>query len=133
EVEKVAETPPPPSEEEYEKLKACKVKTPEQRRSVVNYEIQQRYATPPTPELIIKDWDGWHPQLQLHYYLTLGNEYLPDRDGKRFDGIAHNGRSWIPDTNRVLLSNKVKSLEVLEIDSLFVPDVDWTQDSPEVQ
>lgn len=133
EAEKVVEADPPQSEAEYEKLKSQKTKTPEQRRSLVNYEIQQRYIAPPTVDVILKDWDGWHPHLRLHYYLTVGNQYLSDRDGKRFGDIAQEGRSWLPDTNRVLLSNKVRALKVLGIDKLFDPSVDWTEDSPEIQ
>lgn len=69
----------------------------------------------------------------MHYYLTVGNQYLSDRDGKRFSDISQSGRSWVPDTNRFLLSNKVKALEILGIDKLFVSGVDWSQDSPEIQ
>lgn len=130
---KIVEAHPPKSEAEYEKLKSQKTKTPEQRRSQVNYEIQQRYIAPPTVGVILKDWDGWHPHLRLHYYLTVGNQYLSSRDGKRFGDIAQDGRSWIPDTNRVLLSNKIRALKALEIEKIFVPGVDWTQDSPEIQ
>lgn len=133
EAEKIVEADPPNSETEYKKLKSQKTKTPEQRRSQVNYEIQQRYITPPTVDVVLKDWDGWYPQLQLHYYLTVGNRYLSDRDGKRFEAISQDGRSWIPDTNRTLLSSKIKALKDLEIEKLFVPGIDWTQDSPEIK
>jgi hypothetical protein len=133
EAERVAEAHPPQSEDEYKRLKSQKTKTPEQRRSQVNYEIQQRYAAPPTADVILKDWDGWYPHLRLHYYLTVGNQYLGDRDGKRFGDISQSGRSWLPDTNRVLLSNKVRALKVLGVDQLFDPSVDWTEDSPEIQ
>jgi len=133
EAEKVVEAHPPQTETEYKKLKSHKTKTPEQRRSQINYEIQQRYAAPPTVDITLKDWDGWYPHLRSHYYLTVGNPYLSDRDGKRFEDIAQSGRSWLPDTNRILLSNKVKALKVLGIDKLFVPGVDWSQDSPEIQ
>lgn len=133
EAQRVVEADPPKSEAEYETLKSQKTKTPKQRRSQLNYEIQQRYAAPPTADIILKDWDGWYPHLRLHYYLTVGNRYLSDHDLKRFGDIAQSGRSWIPDTNRVLLSNKVKALKVLGIDKLFNPGIDWTQDSPEIQ
>lgn len=133
EAKSVVESHPPKSEIEYEKLKSQKTKTPEQRRSLVNYEAQQRYLAPPTADVILKDWDGWYLHLRMHYYLTVGNQYLSDRDGRRFSDIAQDGRSWLPDTNRVLLSNKVKALKVLGIDKLFDPGVDWTQDSPEIQ
>jgi hypothetical protein len=76
EAEKIAAAHPPKSEIEYEKLKSQKTKTSEQRRSLVNYETQQRYLAPPTADVILKDWEGWHPHLRLHYYLTVGNQYL---------------------------------------------------------
>ena len=133
EAKRVVEADPPQTEAEYEKLKSQKAKTPGQRRSQVNYEIKQRYLTKPTVDITLKDWDGWHPHLQLHYYLTVGNQYLSSRDEKRFRGIALNGRSWVPDTNRILLSNKVKTLKVLGIEKLFVPGVDWTSDSLEIR
>jgi hypothetical protein len=133
EAKKIADTTPPQSEVGYEKLKAKKTKTPQERRSQVNYEMQQRYAAPPDADTILKDWDGWYPQIRLHYYLTVGNQYLSTRDEKRFTDIARDGRSWVPDSNRVLIGSKVAALQVLGLDKLFVEGVDWSQDSPEIQ
>jgi hypothetical protein len=133
EAQKIVEAQPPDSQTQYEKLKAQKTKTPAERHSQINYEIQQRYLTSPTADLVLKDGDGWYPKVRLHYYLTIGKQYLSNRDGKKFADISVDGRSWIPDTNRVLLSNKVKALEVLGVDKLLTPGVDWTADSPEVQ
>ncbi len=133
EAEKIAITLPPDSRSEYETLKAKKTKTLEERHSEANYEIKARYLIQPTADLVLKDGDGWYPKVRLHYYLTVGKQYLSNRDGKKFADISLDGRSWIPDTNRVLLSNKVKALEVLGVDKLLTPGVDWTADSPEVQ
>ncbi|MBA2750337.1 MAG: DUF3854 domain-containing protein, partial [Tatlockia sp.] len=123
----------PASQIEYEALKKKKSKTLEERHSEANYEIKTRYLAKPTVDIVLKDWDGWYPQLRLHYYLSVGNQYLSSRDAKKFADLATDGRSWIPDTNRALLSNKVKALKALGIDKLLTPGVDWTADSPEVQ
>ncbi|MBA2748561.1 MAG: DUF3854 domain-containing protein, partial [Tatlockia sp.] len=133
EAEKIEYALPPDSRSEYETLKAKKTKTLEERHSEANYEIKARYLIQPTADLVLKDADGWYPKVRLHYYLTVGKQYLSNRDGKKFADISVDGRSWIPDTNRVLLSNKVKALEALGVDKLLTPGVDWTADSLEVQ
>jgi hypothetical protein len=133
EAELIADTMPPQTEAKYEELKAKKSKTPQERRSQVHYEMLQRYAAPPDADTILKDWDGWYSQIRLHYYLTVGNQHLSVRDEKRFTDIARDGRSWVPDSNRVLIGSKVAALQVLGLDKLFVEGVDWSQDSFEIQ
>jgi hypothetical protein len=129
----IVKAEPPASQIEYEALKKKKTKTSSERHSQTNYEIKGRYLTEPTADIVLKDWDGWYPKLRLHYYLTVGKQYLSSRDGKKFAGISLDGRAWLPDSNRALLSNKVKALEVLGVGKLLVPGVDWTTDSLEVQ
>jgi hypothetical protein len=133
EAHQVAEAEPPASQIEYEALKKKKTKTSSERHSQTNYEIKGRYLTEPTADIVLKDWNGWYHGLQLHYYLTVGRQYLSNRDGKKFAEFSTDGRSWLPDSNRALLSNKVKALEVLGIGKLLNPGVDWTAHSLEVQ
>ncbi len=133
EAEKIAIALPPDSRSEYETLKAKKTKTLEERHSEANYELKARYLTEPTADIVLKDWDGWYHGLRLHYYLSVGKQYLSSRDEKKFADISTSGRSWIPDSNRALISAKVLALRKIGIDKLFVPGVDWTADSPEIQ
>lgn len=129
----IASAVSPASLLEYEELKRKKTKTLEERHSEANYELKARYLTEPTADIVLKDWDGWYSKLRLHYYLSVGNQYLSRRDEKKFAELSTDGRSWIPDSNHALLSTKVLALKKLGIDKLLVPGVDFTADSPEIQ
>ncbi|MFM5891766.1 MAG: hypothetical protein ACKOQS_26330, partial [Dolichospermum sp.] len=41
------------------------------------YSIKKRYQVEISPDLILFDDDGNYPQLRLHYFLTLGNQFVP--------------------------------------------------------
>lgn len=102
---------------EFEKLQEQRAKTKEERYQERKYALLRRYAMSVTPDLVLKDDDGWHPQLRLHYFLTLGKEYLPRRDSQRarsqFD--KGDGAVFLPDFNRGQLSASVVFLEKLGI------------------
>jgi hypothetical protein len=78
-------------------------------------------------DLIIKDDDGWHPQLQLFYYLTCGAKHLKGRDKTRLEGLSEDKNvAFIPDGNRVCLSSKIAALRVLGVEQFFGEDKTFT-------
>lgn len=110
------------SDAELKKLQEKRVKTPEERYQQGKAELSRRYEVEVTPELVEKDDDGWYPQLRLHYYLTVGREFLANRDAKRAKAQAEAGENaiWKPDFNKgqmmscMLLLEKVNLLDLLK-------------------
>lgn len=109
------------SPNEYEILKAKKLKTTQELNLLQNYEISQRYGTDVTPELVKLDEEGLYPQLRLMYFLTVGREYLNERDRNVVETMKGNGgkKLWIPDVNKSLWSVSVNTLELLGFSALI--------------
>ncbi|RCJ41896.1 hypothetical protein A6770_35940 [Nostoc minutum NIES-26] len=63
------------------------------------------------------DDDGWYPQLRLHYYLTVGRQFLVNRDSKRVKAQAEAGENaiWKPDFNKGQMLSSVLLLEKLNL------------------
>jgi hypothetical protein len=103
-------------------LQKKRTRTKDERLSEQATAIATRYATDAIdPELADRDsGHGWHGKLLLHYFLTVGNDYLPDRDKKRLESLAQGtGDVFIPDANRGTLTGKVRALQHLNIDQFF--------------
>jgi len=65
----------------YSELKKKQKKTRQECLEERKHFLQTFYAlTVLPPELHIKDLKGWHPKIELHYYLTTGSEYLEAKD-----------------------------------------------------
>jgi hypothetical protein len=107
-----------PDDQTYEQLKDKKNKTLEERYIEKKGSLCRRYLTEDfNSELIKADDEGWHGQIQLHYYLTLGRQHLKARDTSKLEQYLKQGegRLWKPDFNRSMLSSKVHLLEFLKI------------------
>ena len=113
--EAIASATPPESLQAYEALADKKIKTPEERRSQRLWEIQQKYIIEDvSPDLVLKDDDGWHGLISLQYYLSVGAGFLQARDTARFEAIAPDKLDWwVPDVNKKMLSAKVLALRTL--------------------
>ncbi|MFN6453070.1 MAG: hypothetical protein RM022_012810 [Nostoc sp. EfeVER01] len=61
----------------------------------------------------------------MHYYLTLGREFLTNRDAKRAKAQAEAGNNaiWKPDFNKGQLLTAVLLLENLNLLQFLTPDV----------
>lgn len=116
-----------PTQEELKQLKEKRAKTKSERHQERKAELVQRYGVEVTPELVRKDDTGWYPQLRLHYYLTLGRQFLVARDAKRAKAQAEAGNNaiWKPDFNRGQLLPSVVILEKLNILQLLNPEVEF--------
>lgn len=121
-----------PDDERLKELKQKAGKTKAECHQESKGNLCRRYLTEDiTHDLIIKDDDDWHPQLQLHYYLTLGRKYLKSRDIAKIKGLSpDNGMNvFQPDANRTLLSTKILALEALDIQQFFGEDKTFTSNS----
>jgi hypothetical protein len=79
--------------------------------------LSRRYEVEVTPDLVEKDDDSWYPQLRMHYYLTMGREFLTKRDAKRAASQAEAGENsiWKPDFNFGQMLSSVLLLEELNL------------------
>jgi hypothetical protein len=117
------------SNSEYNSLKEKRELSEGERNQLKRARIERTYGINLTDELITKDDDGWYPQIRLHYFLTVGNDFLGDRDEKKLDNSLENGEGKIfkPDMNRSLLSAKINLLKVLNVEQFF-SDREFTGD-----
>ncbi|MHC0068017.1 plasmid replication protein, CyRepA1 family [Nostoc sp. UIC 10890] len=113
------------SDAELKKLLDARAKTKTERHQQRKAELSRRYEVDVTPELVEKDDDGWYPQLRMHYYLTLGREFLTNRDAKRAKAQLELGENsiWKPDFNKGQLLPAVLLLENLNLLQFLTPDV----------
>ena len=119
-----------PTDSELEQLNNKKVKTTEERYRERKGNLSKRYGIEVTPSLVEKDDQGWYPQLQLHYYLTLGNAYLAQKDQRSLNKIKEQGQElggFIPDINRKLLSAKVTALKLINIEQFLDPEAEFSR------
>ena len=119
------------SNSEYNSLKEKRELSEGERSQLKRARIERTYGINLTDELITKDDDGWYPQIRLHYFLTVGNQFLGDRDKKKLDDSLENGEGKVfkPDINRSLLSAKIKLLKLLNVEQFFDPEKEFTRDN----
>ena len=120
-----------PSEKELEALNNKRAKTKEERLTERKGNLIKRYGIEVTPELVEKDDRGWYSKLQLHYYLTVGNIYLAERDRRSLSRIKEQGegKAFKPDINKRQLSAQVKTLQLLGIEQFLDSEAEFTQES----
>ena len=120
-----------PSDSELEALSNKRTKTQEERYRERKGQLIKRYGVEVTPELVEKDDRGWYPQLQLHYYLTVGNIYLAERDRRFLSQLKKQGNNRIfkPDINKRQLLPQIKALQLIGIEQFLNPEAEFTKDS----
>jgi hypothetical protein len=113
----------------YEKLSNQKAKTKTDKQRQKKYSIKKRYQVDVTPDLILKDDDGYYPQLRLHYFLTLGFENVPQKDQTSAKKMRENQSVFLPDFNKSQTSAKVNLMRALNIPQILELDK-FTQAHP---
>jgi hypothetical protein len=105
--------------------------TEKERNQLKRARIERTYGINLTDELITKDDDGWYPQIRLHYFLSVGNDFLVDRDKKKLDDALENGEGKVfkPDLNKSLLSGKIQLMKILNVEQFFGTEKEFTGDS----
>jgi hypothetical protein len=91
---------------------------------VRKYDLHQRYGVEVTSDLVLMDDMGWYPQLRLHYFLTLGRQYLSmrDRSAADFQLKMGSGDVFVPDFNSSQLGLKIRAFDLLGITALLAQD-----------
>jgi len=112
------------NKEQYEALSTSRVSSSLERRQVRKYDLHQRYGVEVTSDLVLMDDQGWYPQLRLHYFLTLGRQYLSMRDRSAADFQLKMGLGdvFVPDFNSSQLGLKIRAFDLLGITALLAQD-----------
>ena len=118
-----------PTDSELEELNNKRAKSKTERLKERKGNLIKRYGIEVTSELVGKDDNGWYPQLRLHYYLTIGNIYLAERDRRSLSRIKEQGNNRVfkPDINKKQLSAKIKALQLIDIYQFFAPEAEFTK------
>ncbi|MBE9117204.1 DUF3854 domain-containing protein [Lusitaniella coriacea LEGE 07157] len=122
---------PNPDDRSLDLLQEKRSKTEGERLEERKGVLARRYPVEITPEVVERDGQGWYGNLQLHYYLTVGNLFLKVRDVKVLRSQLEQGEGaiWKPDFNAKALSAQVHALELLEIGQFLKEDATFTSHS----
>lgn len=108
--------------EEYYELKEQANQTIQKRYSRRKHELKQKYNVETiTPEIKLKDDDGWYTQLRLYYYLTGNPEYVRLHDMQELEDHLERGDGKISIQDVKLLTAQVEALRSLKIPEFLKP------------
>lgn len=110
-----------PDDAEFDKLKRSKVRTKDELRKYEKGRLERLYQVEVTPDLVLKDDNGWHPKIKLQYHLTLGRKFVEAKDKSAASNHLKNGdgKVWKPTFNKRQIGLKVDFLEKMGILNLF--------------
>ena len=103
----------------FEKLSKQQVRSDEELLQLRKARITRRYEVPVTPDLVLKDDDGWHPRIRLQYYFTVGRHHLPTQDKTSMQSLKHEKDYFVVDSNKKLIGKKIDAFDYLGINRLY--------------
>jgi hypothetical protein len=117
---------------EYESLLAKHALGNDERNQINKHTLWQRYGIEVTPQLKIKDDQGYYPQLLIHYYLTHESEYFRVRDQQelRQHLFSGDGKIFLPDLKAYTL--KVEVLRALGMQQFLEPGRKFSEDDTDL-
>ncbi|HEY9846289.1 MAG TPA: hypothetical protein V6D03_08830, partial [Candidatus Caenarcaniphilales bacterium] len=112
---------PATTEMEYQHLKDKRSKTPQERCTERKHFLSLRYGVEVTPQLKLKDDEGWYPQLRLHYYLLRDIQLVQQRDQQELQAHLERGNNKMALQDVRLLGAQVQALRALGVPELLNP------------
>jgi len=110
---------------EYLKLKDKRSKTKAELDKQHKYQLWDTYEVPVTPELKLRDDDGWLPKISLHYYLTYDPEFVRLRDKNHLAGHQERGKGKVCPQDLRLFTARVEALKKLGVMEFLNPDKEF--------
>ena len=108
--------------EEYYELKEQVNQTIQKRHSKQKHELKRKYNVETiTPEIKLRDDNGWYVQLRLYYYLTRSPEYVRLHDMQELEDHLERGDGKISVQDVKLLTAQVEALRSLKITEFLKP------------
>ena len=121
------------SESDYQQLKAKRSKSAPERARERKFALKQRYGVEVTPDLVLKDADGWYPQIRLHYYLLYEIELVQQRDRRELQSHLDRGNQKLALQDVRLLGAQVETLRSLGIAQLLLSGQEIRGSDPLIQ
>ncbi len=121
------------SHHQYDELKDQRVQTTKERNARRKHELQSRYAVAVTPELKLKDDQGWYSQLRLHYYLTHDPLFVELRDKQEWQAHLDRGNGKVALQDVKLFTAQVEALKALDVLQFLKPNDKTRSADPAVQ
>jgi hypothetical protein len=118
------------SEAEAQKLDKKKELTEAEEIKRRRYRMHERYGIPVDDELIELDDEQYHDKIKLHFYLTLGAEFLRDKEKQQLERRFEQRETWLPTIFQGMFSTKVAFLQRLHVLELLDPEKQWDHDDP---
>jgi Domain of unknown function (DUF3854) len=118
---------------EYQEMRETRSQTTQQRYSKRKQELKNRYPVTITPELSLKDDQGWYAQLRLHYYLIHDPIFVRLRDCQEWQSHLDRGNGQVAIQDVKLLTAQVEMLKALGVLSLLNCDRKTRATDPDVQ
>jgi hypothetical protein len=106
-------------------LKDKRAKTKLELEKQRKYQLWDTYGVPVTPELKLRDDDGWLPKISLHYYLTYDPEFVRLRDKNHLAGHQERGKGKVCPQDLRLLTARVEALKKLGVMEFLNPDKEF--------
>ena len=110
---------------EYLKLKDKRTKTKAELDKQRKYQLWDTYGVPVTPELKLRDDDGWLPKISLHYYLSYDPEFVKLRDKNHLAGHQERGKGKVCPQDLRLFTARVEALKKLGVMEFLNPDKEF--------
>lgn len=132
EAQQVADAPAI-AEVDYQRLKDKRAKSLHERNIERKHFLSSRYGVEVTPELKLKDDDGWHPQVRLHYYLLNDIELVQARDRQELAGHLERGNQKLALQDVKFLGAQVQALRSLGVPELLNPYREYRGNDPLVE
>lgn len=110
---------------EYLKLKDKRAKTKAELDKQRKYQLWDTYGVPITPELKLRDDDGWLPKISLHYYLSYDPEFVRLRDKNHLAGHQERGKGKVCPQDLRLFTARVEALNKLGVMEFLNPDKEF--------
>ena len=120
---------------EAQRLETRKDLNQQEQQQLQKHQIIQKYhISEITPELVAVNRKKFYYHLQLRFWLTVGREYLEQRDRASLAQVQENNRGdfFIPDFNNKNYIVKVKLLEMLSLARFLEPGTEWSNKSVEL-
>jgi Domain of unknown function (DUF3854) len=117
---------------EYEKILIKHSHSEEERHQINKYTLRQRYGIPVTPELKLRDDQGYYAQLLIHYHLTHESEYFRLKDKQEWyqQLLTGDGKVFLPDLKTYTL--KVEALRALGMQQFLESGRTFTEDETDL-
>ena len=120
-------------DEKFSELQAKRERTERELILLRKGQLSRRYSPElaSKTELIETDDNRKYAKMRLHYYLTDGREFLPERDRQIVTSqLEKFGELFLPDFNSRQVGGKILALEELRIKELLEQEMEWSNTSP---